>query len=254
MTLAVIGSGFGRTGTKSLKQALEQIGFGPCHHMHEIAMHPEQVAHWQSIAAGRTVDWNDVFEGYKSQVDWPGADVWRELSAAYPEARSSTRSGPAESWWNSYSKTIGKLINTYTQLPLPPHINSILGAWKQMVGDTIFSGRLSTGTRVSELTTGTMNKCATRFPLAGCWCLMPPKVGNRCAGSSACRCQRRLPPGTTCSPRTSPGHQCRRGAPMMSLNVPTFGKCSAANLPEQGEGRVSFASPRCATYPMDQDS
>ncbi|WP_373505212.1 sulfotransferase family protein [Aestuariivirga sp.] len=141
MTLAVIGSGFGRTGTKSLKEALEQLGFGPCHHMHEIVTHPEQVAHWQAIASGKAVDWNEVFDGYRSQVDWPGAHVWRELSAAYPEAKVIHTQRPAESWWNSYSRTIGKLMNTYTQLPLPPHINAILGAWKQMVGDTVFSGK-----------------------------------------------------------------------------------------------------------------
>ena len=73
MALSVIGSGFGRTGTTSLKEALEQPGFAPCHHMHEIVTHPEQVAHWQEIAAGQP-------------VDWPSAHVWRELSAAFPEA------------------------------------------------------------------------------------------------------------------------------------------------------------------------
>ncbi|MFO1046842.1 MAG: sulfotransferase [Geminicoccaceae bacterium] len=57
MSLMVIGSGFGRIGTKSLKVALEQLGFGPCHHMHEVFEHPEQVAHWQAIAAGKGVDW-----------------------------------------------------------------------------------------------------------------------------------------------------------------------------------------------------
>ena len=46
MTLAVIGSGFGRSGTKSLKEALEHLGFAPFHHMHEVVAHPEQVAHW----------------------------------------------------------------------------------------------------------------------------------------------------------------------------------------------------------------
>jgi hypothetical protein len=44
MTLAIIGSGFGRTGTMSLKRALEELGFGPCHHMEEVLTNPEQVA------------------------------------------------------------------------------------------------------------------------------------------------------------------------------------------------------------------
>ena len=52
MTLEVISSGFGRRGTKSLKAALERLGYGPCHHMHEIVENPGQVAHWQKLAAG----------------------------------------------------------------------------------------------------------------------------------------------------------------------------------------------------------
>src|SRR5689334_16327222 len=39
MTLKVIGAGFGRTGTMSLKLALEQLGFGPCYHMIEVFKH-----------------------------------------------------------------------------------------------------------------------------------------------------------------------------------------------------------------------
>ena len=140
MALAVIGSGFGRTGTKSLKEALEQLGLGPCHHMHEIVTHPEQVAHWQAIAAGRPVVWDEVFAGYKSQVDWPGAHVWRELSAAYPDAKVVHTQRPAEAWWGSFSKTIGKLTAIYPQLPLPPHIRDIMDAWMTMVGKTIFNG------------------------------------------------------------------------------------------------------------------
>ena len=140
MALAVIGSGFGRTGTKSLKEALEQLGLGPCHHMHEIVTHPEQVAHWQAIAAGRPVVWDEVFAGYKSQVDWPGAHVWRELSVAYPEAKVVHTQRPAEAWWGSFSKTIGKLTAIYPQLPLPPHIRDIMDAWMTMVGKTIFNG------------------------------------------------------------------------------------------------------------------
>ena len=143
MALAVIGSGFGRTGTKSLKAAIEQLGFGPCHHMHEIVEHPEQVAHWQALAAGRTVDWNDVFAGYRSQVDWPGAHVWRELAQAFPEAKVIHTVRPEEIWWNSFAKTIAKLMTTYKQLPLPPHIDAILDAWAQLAGQTTFAGNFA---------------------------------------------------------------------------------------------------------------
>lgn len=69
MSLEVIGSGFGRTGTKSLKAALERLGYGSYHHMHEIVDNAEQVVHWQKLAAGASVNWPTVFARYRSKVD-----------------------------------------------------------------------------------------------------------------------------------------------------------------------------------------
>ena len=77
--LEVIGTGFGRTGTNSLKLALELLGFGPCHHMFEIRDHPEQLPLWESAVQGGDVDWDVVFASYSSCVDWPAAHYWREL-------------------------------------------------------------------------------------------------------------------------------------------------------------------------------
>jgi hypothetical protein len=87
MALKVIGSGFGRTGTMSLKTALEALGLGPCHHMAECFGDPAQVGHWVKIAAAQPVVWDEVFEGYQSQVDWPAAHVWGDLAKAYPDAK-----------------------------------------------------------------------------------------------------------------------------------------------------------------------
>lgn len=142
MTLRVISSGFGRTGTKSLKAALERLGYGPCHHMHEIVENPGQVAHWQKLAAGKDVDWNDVFAGYNSQVDWPGAHVWRELAEAFPEAKVVHTVRPEDKWWASFDKTIGKLMARYKDLPLPPHIHDMLEAWNAFAGKETFGGKL----------------------------------------------------------------------------------------------------------------
>ena len=103
MSLTVIGSGFGRTGTMSLKRALEKLGLGPCHHMEEVAANPEQLVHWSALVRGEQVDWDQVYAGYRSTVDWPGAQFWRELAAAYPEAKVIHSSRSAESWWASLS-------------------------------------------------------------------------------------------------------------------------------------------------------
>jgi hypothetical protein len=125
MSLAVIGPGFGRTGTMSLKHALEQLGFGPCHHMDEVFAHPEQIPHWQAVAAGRPVVWDDVFAGYRSQVDWPGAHPWRELTAAYPQSKVVLTVRPEASWWTSFSATIGALFSAPDQVPLPPDLRTM---------------------------------------------------------------------------------------------------------------------------------
>ena len=125
MSLKVIGSGFGRTGTMSTKMALEQLGFGPCHHMVEVMGNPAQPAHWKAIAAGEQVDWDAVFDGYNAQVDWPGAAVWPETAIAFPDAKVVHTERPEDAWWNSFSVTISKFFTAAPTMPLPPDIREI---------------------------------------------------------------------------------------------------------------------------------
>jgi len=125
MTLKVIGSGFGRTGTMSTKLALEELGFGPCHHMLEVMQRPDQPAHWAAIAAGRPVDWHAVFDGFNAQVDWPGAAVWQQTMHAFPEAKVIHTERPEEDWWRSFSTTISKFFTNAPGMDLPPHIQDV---------------------------------------------------------------------------------------------------------------------------------
>ncbi len=141
MSLQIIGPGFGRTGTKTTKTALEHLGFGPCHHMYEVFENPPQVAHWTAIAAGETVDMRDVFAGYRSQIDWPGAHVWRETAKAFPDAKVLLTMRPEESWWRSYSKTIGKFMKHFKNLEVPPHIFEMACAMETLVDNGTFGGR-----------------------------------------------------------------------------------------------------------------
>ena len=106
MSLAVIGAGFGRTGTLSLKVALEHLGFGPCYHMAEVFGHPEFLKFWVAAAEGEAMDWDEVFEGYQATVDWPGASYWRELAECYPEAKVILSVRSPESWYESAQATI----------------------------------------------------------------------------------------------------------------------------------------------------
>jgi hypothetical protein len=141
MSLKVIGSGFGRTGTRSLKDALETLGFGPCHHMEEVLQNPPQVAHWQALAAGKAPDWTEVFKGYVSQIDWPGAHVWRETMAAFPDAKVVHSVRPDDKWWASFSGTIAKLLTIYPTLQVPPHVRDMMDAAIEVIGKGTFGGK-----------------------------------------------------------------------------------------------------------------
>jgi hypothetical protein len=106
MALEVIGTGFGRTGTDSLREALNILGFGPCHHMFEVMANDTQKQRWRALVQGGAADWELLFEGYRSCVDWPSAYYWRELIVAYPEARVILTYRSPESWWESCEKTL----------------------------------------------------------------------------------------------------------------------------------------------------
>jgi hypothetical protein len=104
--LAVVGAGVGRTGTHSLKIALEQLLGAPCHHMMEMMGDPTQIPAWTDAIEGRAVDWSAMLERYRAIVDWPGSAFWRELSAANPEALVLLSVRDPEAWYRSAKNTI----------------------------------------------------------------------------------------------------------------------------------------------------
>ncbi len=117
MPLTVIGAGVGRTGTYSLKLALNQLGVGPCHHMEEVLHRmPEQVPLWRQAVAGRP-DWDAIYGGYGSAVDWPTAGFFRELHAAYPSAKFVLTVRDTGRWVESFSHTIYRLLASRDMVP-----------------------------------------------------------------------------------------------------------------------------------------
>ena len=106
MTLKVIGAGLGRTGTLSLKLALEHLGFGPCYHMVEVLTDLQRkVPQWIEAANGNP-DWDAIFEGYHSTTDYPACMYWRELLAKYPDAKVILTVRDPDSWFESGSVTV----------------------------------------------------------------------------------------------------------------------------------------------------
>ncbi|MDH2427161.1 sulfotransferase family protein [Sphaerisporangium sp. TRM90804] len=104
--MRVIGAGFGRTGTLSLKVALETLGFAPCNHMTEVMRRPDLINAWLDIAEGRSTDWDAVLGDFDATLDWPAAAYWRELAEHYPDAKVLLTVRDPERWYESMRATI----------------------------------------------------------------------------------------------------------------------------------------------------
>lgn len=149
--MRVIGVGFGRTGTASLRTALDRLGYGPCYHMHEVMAAPSRAADWLADDP----PWDTIFQGYGSTLDWPGAAYWRELVAHYPDARVILTVRDPERWYRSMDATIlrairqlhspvaGRLIRAGTLLR--PELGGFLAMIDRLVLGRSFGGDLSGG-------------------------------------------------------------------------------------------------------------
>jgi hypothetical protein len=113
--LQVVGTGFGRTGTLSLRAALVRLGFGPCDHMVENHLHIERFALWHEAlrrkTAGEPIDWRLLLDGFQAIVDWPGAYFWRELTATHPRAKVILTVRDPECWYDSIQATIFSVLD-----------------------------------------------------------------------------------------------------------------------------------------------
>ena len=141
MPLEVVGAGFGRTGTNSLKLALERLGFAPCHHMFEVRDNPRQLPFWLAAARGEAMDWDAVFAEYRACVDWPSAFYWREIAAHFADARVLLSVRPFESWFRSIHSTIYPSLMMRKDDPPGPDRDRRDMAYEMLVNRT-FGGRL----------------------------------------------------------------------------------------------------------------
>lgn len=106
----VIGAGFGRTGTVSLKLALETLLGGPCYHMYEFLNRRQDAPAWMAGFAGNDVDWAELLAGWSAIVDWPGVACVNELAKAFPDAKILLSTRDPNSWWRSADRTILELV------------------------------------------------------------------------------------------------------------------------------------------------
>lgn len=141
MTLKILGAGFGRTGTDSLKKAIEILGLGPCHHMYEVRDNLDLLPAWVNLSKGGPPDWPTMFKGYNAQVDWPGAAYWQDLVAQYPDAKVILTVRDPHAWFQSMQQTIIRFVaarGTFDE----PHQNEIGNFIQRAIVERIFDGRI----------------------------------------------------------------------------------------------------------------
>jgi len=142
MALELIGAGLGRTGTLSLKAALERIGYGPCYHMMEVLLAPERARHWLEQARSGSHDWDTIFHGYRSTVDWPAAAFWRELVEHYPDAKVLLSRRDADRWYDSVMNTIYPVLTQGPPKRAPETLRDFHEMVYALIFERTFEGRL----------------------------------------------------------------------------------------------------------------
>ena len=162
--MRVIGAGFGRTGTTSLKAALQELGFGPSYSLSKVFAHPEHVGFWETAAgpAGEEVNWEEFLAGYEVAVDWPACSFYEELMEAFPEAPVILTVRDPAPWYESTRSTIYELRRLTTG-PLPvraafalaglfvPGVTGTVRLADRLVWEDTFDGRFEDRAHAMEV-------------------------------------------------------------------------------------------------------
>ena len=162
MSLEIIGAGFGRTGTLSLKFALEKIGFGPCYHMMEVRRNEGHCGIWHRAANGEAVDWPALFKNFRSAVDWPVVEFWEDLLEVYPDARVILSYRDGESWYRSLSNTIMK--NLLGPIPDEPDLKAHRLMTRRLLLERVFDGKIENQAAASEVFERNLAKVRATVP------------------------------------------------------------------------------------------
>ncbi len=143
--MKIIGSGFGRTGTLSLKAALEILGFDPCYHMEEVIKRPSHINMWYQIGQGQTVPWENIFGRFQATVDYPASVFYRELLDTYPNAKVIHTVRDPDRWYDSTNETIFRSMDglPFWAYKLPWPLGYFIDLQEQLVWQKIFNGRFS---------------------------------------------------------------------------------------------------------------
>lgn len=205
--MEIIGAGFGRTWTMSLRAALEELGYGPCYHFREVILHPGHIATWQRAADGQPVDWRTSFlKDYRAVLDYPAVSFLDDIRAAFPEAKVIlTDRDPDIRVRDRPVRFEGQVLFSdpapgrdparwYHNALLAALVLNILPPWRgfyKMLQSSnlgrVFHGRFEDRARAIAVYQKHMPSSSLPFPPSNCWSLRSSRVGSRCVRSSARR-------------------------------------------------------------------
>ena len=136
--MKLIGAGLPRTATTTQLISLEMLGF-PCYHMRDMMSDlSTSVPLWRAALEGDG-NWDTLFDGKESIVDWPGGYFWRELMDVYPDAKVLLSVRSADSWVESMHNTIAGIYygeNLMHHLAMAQHsIDPLYASWLDLLRD-----------------------------------------------------------------------------------------------------------------------
>lgn len=152
MSIKIIGAGFPRTGTNTLRESLELLGFSKTYHMKQLLVHPENIQFWMTLKETGTTDWDQLYDGYQATVDFPCYPWYKEHMKQYPDAKVILSTRPFEKWYDSFHNTIWKTQNPppeqmaamgarVASSPRLQSVMKVMGFAKQTINEEHFQGK-----------------------------------------------------------------------------------------------------------------
>jgi hypothetical protein len=175
MSIKVIGAGFPRTGTNSLKRSLEMLGVSKCYHMKELLTHPDQLPLWLRLEDTGTTDWDTLYNGFQGSVDFPCYPFYQQHLEKYPEAKVILTIRDFDSWYKSVTSTIwtagpqnlGQKLAMMGRMLTDSRVKKVIGCIKfvkRMIWQKEFKGRFEDVAFVKEVFNQHIEKVKSNVP------------------------------------------------------------------------------------------
>jgi len=119
MALKVIGTGLPRTGTASLKGALQLLGYQQTYHMDNLLNNPSQVHYWVELFDTGSTDYDALFEGFAASTDFPGFFAYKALLKQYPDSKFILTTRDPDIWYESIKNTVYQAVTAFFQKDTP---------------------------------------------------------------------------------------------------------------------------------------